>query len=531
MGIIRDMQRAHATQAAAEQRARTAAAQQRQLIRRNADLAIAAAQHAAADAERQREHRRLYAEARSADAAAANADLRARLSDLDALLLSTLDVDDHIDLDRFKKPIAAPAFDPGPLGRPAPEPSWQSYAPPEPRGVGKILGGERLHQQQLALAQQAFEQAKAQWAEGERRRTRQLEARRRQYEDNRRRHEAKLLAYNAEVDRFATAVANADPAAVVEYFAMVLGNSVYPDDFPQHFRLAYLPKKQHLLVEYHLPPVEVIPVVKEYRYDRVRDDLLAVPRDEDEVRRRYTEIISMVALRTVHEIVEADRGALVGEVSFNGIVDTIDRRTGLFVRPCLVSVRTDRDTFAAIKLRRVDPIACLKHLQAGLSKTPDQLDGVPPVTDFDREADRDFTQEFNVLADIDQRPNLATMAAAEWEQTIADLFGNMGLAVGAAEDGRWRATDPRPVFGGQVVIQTVRGRTVDAATAASLVAAVTEAGATKGILVSTDGYEQEAHEAVTGRPIELLDGPALLTLLAEHSGVKARIEPNEEATV
>ena len=39
MGIIRDMQRAHATQTAAELRAHTAAEQQRQLIRRNADLA------------------------------------------------------------------------------------------------------------------------------------------------------------------------------------------------------------------------------------------------------------------------------------------------------------------------------------------------------------------------------------------------------------------------------------------------------------------------------------------------------------
>ena len=37
MGIIRDMQRAHATQTAAQQRAQTAAEQQRQLIRRNAE--------------------------------------------------------------------------------------------------------------------------------------------------------------------------------------------------------------------------------------------------------------------------------------------------------------------------------------------------------------------------------------------------------------------------------------------------------------------------------------------------------------
>ncbi|GAA2571848.1 restriction endonuclease [Winogradskya consettensis] len=528
MGIIRDMQRAQATQAAADQRGNTAAAQQRQLIRRNADLAIAAAQQAAADADRRREHRRLYAEARTADAAAANADLRARLTDLDTLLLSTLDVDDHIDLDRFKKPIKVQPFDPGPLGRPVPEPSWPSYEPPEPRGVGKILGGERLHAQQVTAARRAFEQAKAQWAEREQRRERQLAARLAQYEDHKQRHEAKLLAYNAEVDRFAKAFASADPESVVEYFAMVLGNSVYPDDFPQHFRLAYLPKQQHLLIEYHLPPVEVVPVIKDYRYDRVRDDLLATPRDENEIRRRYAEIIAMVALRTVHEVVEADRGGLVGKVLFNGIVDTIDRRTGQFVRPCLVSVATDRDTFAAIKLRRVDPVACLKHLQGDLSGTPDQLDGVRPVLEFDRESDNDFTQEFNVLRDIDERPNLVSMPAAEWEQTIADLFCAMGLSMGTAKDGRWLASDPRPLFGGPVVIHAVRGQ-VDVATASAVAAEVIEAGATKGILVATDGFHPAIQDELTGRPIELLDGPALLNLLAEHAGIKARIESDDRS--
>src|SRR4051812_21353070 len=214
MGIIRDMQRVHATQTAAQQRAQTAATRQRELIRRNADLAIATAQQAASDASRQREQRRLYVEARSADAAAANADVRARLSDLDTLLLSTLDVDDHIDLDRFKKPVTVPAFDPGPLGRGLPEPSWDSYAPANPTGLGKILGGERHHLQQVAAARQAFEAAQARGADAEPRRRRQLATREQAYEESRRRYEAKIVAYNAEVDRFAAAVAGQDPSSV-----------------------------------------------------------------------------------------------------------------------------------------------------------------------------------------------------------------------------------------------------------------------------------------------------------------------------
>jgi restriction system protein len=315
---------------------------------------------------------------------------------------------------------------------------------------------------------------------------------------------------------------------VVEYFAMVLGNSVYPDDFPQHFRLAFQPKRRQLLIEYHLPPVEVIPVVKEHRYDRIRDDVVAVPRDEMEIRHRYTEIIAQVALRTIHEIVEADRGALVARILFNGIVDTIDRRTGRFVRPTLVSVRTDRESFAAIKLRRVEPVACVKHLQAALSSQPDELAGITPQLDFDREADADFTGEFNVLADIDQRPNLVTMPDDVYEQLLADLFGNLGLEMGPStrtpDGARWLATDPRPLFGGKVVVWAARGAPAGAVAAHALAGAVAAAGATKGILVAPAGFESEAHEAAAGRPLELIDGSRLLALLADHSRVKARIE-------
>jgi restriction system protein len=469
----------------------------------------------------------LYAEARAADVASANAELRAHLEDLDTLLLSTLDVDDHIDLNLFKKPLAIPPFDPGRLGRPLPPPSWESFAPPEPTGIGRILGGEKLHQSQLAAARRAYAEARARHAEAENRRRRQLAAREQAYAETVRKHEARLAAYNAEVDRFAAAVAGADPSAVVEYFAMVLGNSVYPDDFPQHYRLAFLPKTRQLLVEYHLPPVEVIPVVKEYRYDRVRDDIVAVPRDPAEIRRRYTTVIAQVALRTVHEIVEADRGGLVETVIFNGIVDTVDPRTGQFVRPCLVSLSTDRATFAGIKLRRVDAVACLKHLEAGFSSRPDELTGVRPVVDFDT-SDTTFSDEIDVLADLDNRPNLAALPDDAYESLLADLFTDMGLHMGPVtrtENGaRWLATDPRPIFGGTVIVYGVRTTAVGAAAAHSLAGAVTAAGATKGILVTTGGYDHSAHEAVAGRPLELIDGSALLHLLADHAGVKARID-------
>jgi restriction system protein len=42
--------------------------------------------------------------------------------------------------------------------------------------------------------------------------------------------------------------------------------------------------------------------------------------------------------------------------------------------------------------------------------------------------------------------------------------------------------------------------------------------------VSLSGIDAEAYEALAGRPLELIDGPALVTLLAHHCRIKARIE-------
>lgn len=526
MGIIRDMQRSHATQAHADQRAQAAVVRQRDQIRRNADLAIAAAQQAAAAAD-ERDRRRLYAEARAADVAAANAGLRSRLDELDTLLLSTLAVDDHIDLNRFKKPITVPPFDPGPLGRPLPAPDWQSFAPPTPRGVTKVLGGDLWHKQQVTAAEKAFEDAKRRHAEAENRRQRQLAERERSYQQNRDRFSARVAAYNAEVDRFAAAVANADPESLVEYFGMVLGNSVYPEGFPQRYRLAYLPGDRQLVVEYHLPPVDVVPTVKEFRYDRASDGMRTVGRTPEEVRDRYLNVLAQVTLRTVHEIVEADRGGLIERIVFNGVVDTLDRRTGNAVRPCLVSLCTDRETFAAIRLRHVDPVACVHHLDARVSTSPDELTGVRAVLDFDR-VDSAFTDEVNVLADLDRRPNLAAMPQPEFEDLVSDLFAVMGLQMPAAEpetDGVcWTAVDPRPLFGGRVVVHARRSERVDAGAVQLLADAVERTGAIKGILLTTGGYTHAAYEVADGLPVELIDGGLLLALLAQHTRYQARID-------
>jgi restriction system protein len=76
--------------------------------------------------------------------------------------------------------------------------------------------------------------------------------------------------------------------------------------------------------------------------------------------------------------------------------------------------------------RGVEPLACLKHLSAGVSKSPAELVPVRPVLEFNM-VDPRFVAESDALSELDQRPNLMELKPTEFEVLIQNLFVKMGL--------------------------------------------------------------------------------------------------------
>ena len=147
-----------------------------------------------------------------------------------------------------------------------------------------------------------------------------------------------------------------------------------------------------------------------------------------------------------------------------------------------------------------------------------------------------FVQETDVLSSIDQRPNLMELTPGEFENLITNLFEKMGLETRltqASRDGGVDcvAYDPRPIFGGKVVIQAKRYKhTVGVSAVRDLFGTMQNEGASKGILVTTSGYGKASFEFAEGKPLELLGGSNLLYLLEENAGITAKIEPPEDWT-
>jgi len=407
-----------------------------------------------AEASDEKERRRLYLELRAAETDAQNESLDGEVGELQTLLQATLAVDDHIDFEALKQRPQLVPYDPGSLAHdePAPNPSWFTVSPLS--GARRMVPGAKAkHDAEVAAAEGRFQEECRQHTL---RREHRLESWRRAYEAHNARN-AELAEqaerHNAEIDAFRREFEAGDPDAVVSYFDMVLQASTYPDPFPRRYRLAYIPESRQLVLEHQLPDLSVIPTVKAYKYLKTKDEVTSTVRPATQIRALYTSVVAQVALRSLHEIIEADRLGLAETIVYNGFVDTIDGATGRPIKPMLVSVRTTRDTFLELDLARVEPSRCLQHLGASFSKSPAELAPVRPVLEFDM-VDRRFVSETDVLSGLDERPNLMELTPSEFESLITNLFTKMGLETRltqASRDGGVDcvAFDQRPVVGWQ----------------------------------------------------------------------------------
>jgi restriction system protein len=514
-----------------EQRARRLEREQRTRAR-EAERALKAYERSQALAEKER--KQLYLEARIAEMEAQNEQLASVEQALETLLTSTLDVDDYVDLESLREEPLLPEFQPGALEVSEPAPELTDFLPSEPSGLAKFKpGAGKKHAREVEAATERYEAERASHQEREQERVDALEKARREHEVLIADIRSKTDARNRELDDFQARLAAADPDAVVDYFSLVLDKSSYPSEFPKKFKIAFVPESKQLVVEYELPPAAVVPQARAFKYIKARDAIDASPRPATQSRTLYASVVAQMAVRTLHELFEADRGEKLETLVFNGYVDTIDPATGRPITPHLVTVRVSREAFLELDLRNVEPLACLKGLNASVSRNPADLTPVRPVLDFNM-VDPRFVQESDVLSTLDTRPNLMELTPSEFESLITNLFEKMGLETRqtqASRDGGVDcvAYDARPILGGKVVIQAKRYKnTVGVSAVRDLFGTMQNEGASKGILVTTSGYGKSSFNFADGKPLELLSGTNLLYLLAEHAGIEARIQAPED---
>lgn len=351
-----------------------------------------------------------YKEARKAEAGEITAEAAALRDELEGILAHTLRVNDAIDwsefLDRREFPEPMPAR---PMPPEKPVKPQLRLPPREPKKPGllrrvfealdsgyeedrlemeeedyqsRVAEGKRAYREEVARYNRAVESYNetvrrdhAEWiqviAQWERRRAEFLAAQK---------------AHNLQVADFARRYQSADPQVVSEYCELVLQRSQYPDLFPGDFDIRFIPQSGTLVVDFGLPTPDRIPPVKSARYVASRDAIETKDYTATEKARLYEQVVYQTALRTIHELYEADRAVALRSIVFNGCTRSISPVTGNEVFACILSVQASREEFLAIDLSRVGPKKCLGGLGCVAAKKLHELTPVTPVLALNSQA-------------------------------------------------------------------------------------------------------------------------------------------------
>ena len=348
---------------------------------------------------------------------------------------------------------------------------------------------------------------------------------------------ARQNAANEKVDAFRRRYQQGgdDSHAVEEHAELVLNASEYPDWFALEFELGYNHSTKTIVIEYRLPLEDSIPSVKSVSYIQSRDELRKSQISKRDKTELYEGVLHQTALRTIHELYEADEVSAFDAVVFNGWVENIDPSTGQPNNSCIMSVQALREEFLSLNLASVDPKACFRALKGISAAKLSTLTPVKPILHLDTN-DRRFVESRDVTQDLSAESNLATMDWESFEHLVRQIFeqeftgeGGEVKVTQASRDGGVDAIafDPDPVRGGKFVIQAKRySRTVGVAAVRDLYGTVINEGANRGILVTTSDYGADSVNFAKDKPLTLINGSELLSLLEKH-GHRARIDLRE----
>ncbi|MFD5965068.1 restriction endonuclease [Streptomyces sp. NPDC060311] len=319
-------------------------------------------------------------------------------------------------------------------------------------------------------------------------------------------------------------VARREPDAVVEYFSAALYTSTaWPEGFPRRVAMTYDPAARQLVLDWELPAGDVVPQSKYVRYMYAADQYRETPRPVGQRRALYKEVVAQCMLLVLHELFTADESGALESVALNGFVDGHDPTTGRPDRIFLATVMAERSSFRELHLAQVDAESCLADaLRGQVSARPDQLVAVRPGRRPEEVGHRVTTHG------DDEEPDLYEMDPIAFEGLVAELFEAMGMRAVTTQrsnDGGVdvHALDPTPIRGGQIVVQVKRYRhTVPPTAVRDLYGTVQDAGANKGVLVTTSGFGPGSHTFANGKPLELIAGNELVDLLRRH-GLRGRL--------
>ncbi len=345
--------------------------------------------------------------------------------------------------------------------------------------------------------------------------------------------------YNLNIDEIKGGYRRKSENSIRDYCKIVLRDSIYPIEFKKNTTIQFSSDDSTLQVDYNLPNQSKIPKAVNLKYIKSRGKFQEKLLTQSQHNQLFDSVIYQICLRTLYELFSADKIDAIKSIIVNGRVTDINTATGHEESKCIVAIRVEKDKFTEVNLSNVDARDCFKLLKGVSAARLSNLSAIQPKLGLNM-SDKRFIDYHAVSGRLNEGSNIAAMHWEDFEHLVAELFDKEFSSTGgkveltqSSNDGGIDAVgfNLDPLFGGKYIIQAKRyTKTVGVAAVRDLYGTCQDAGANKGILVSTADFSPAAYTFADDKPLQLFSGSELLGLLEKH-GIKARINLSEARKV
>lgn len=347
---------------------------------------------------------------------------------------------------------------------------------------------------------------------------------------------AKQQKENEIIDEWNTKFLKGDISAIEDFYEKAVDSIKYPIPLDTDSEVEYNPANKMLIVDVYLPTQDDLPNLKSVSYIKSKDAFKESYFSSAQMKKKYESFIYQMVLRIFKCVFSINKQyANLESCVINGRISTIDKTTGKQIEPFILSISVTPENFGELNLNAIDPRAWFKSSKGVSAASIADITPIAPIVTMSREDSR-FIEGYEVENTLDESVNLAAMDWQDFENLIRELFEEEFRSTGgevkitqASRDGGVDAVafDPDPIRGGKIVIQAKRYTNVVGVSAVrDLYGTTLNEGATKGILVTTSNYGNDAYQFAKDKPLTLINGAQLLYLLQKH-GHSAKIDLKE----
>lgn len=273
-----------------------------------------------------------------------------------------------------------------------------------------------------------------------------------------------------------------------------------------------------LVVDFRLPYIEEIPNICKYTLGKDGKEIIPIKMAKRVLDELYKSVVYQIALRTIYEIFDVDYNNSIDNITFNGYVDFINPATGNDTISNIISIPVNSNVFKGINLNRVnDYESCIKDELGGSTYSK--------ITTF-----KHF-KPCNTIKNIKNRQNqieyknLLEMDSIEVEILVGklyeDIYSEKGYIIEVTKPSKDGGVDIFMINvndkSKKYIIQIKRYKNpIEVSYLRELNGIIEDNKASNAVFVTTSRYTRGCVEFVEDKPIELIDGDMLVSMLNEN---------------